>query len=87
MRASIIRGGVAALAVIAAVGGAAILVSDTPLRQLCRTDCWLNDFLYAMFGEKRGKRALAALWFAAAVLLAALALRMCNSRTSAHGKQ
>lgn len=87
MRSSIIWGGVVVLAVIAVVGGTAILVSDTPLRQLCRTDCWLNDLLFAMFGETRGKQVLAILWYAVAVLLATLALRMRKPQTSAHRKQ
>lgn len=87
MRGSIIRSGVIVLAITAVVGGTAILISDMPLRQLCRTDCWLNDLLFAMFGETRGKPALAILWCAAAVLLATLALRMRKPQTSAHRKQ
>lgn len=82
MRSSIIQVGVVVLVVIAAVGGTAILVSDTPLRRLCRTDCWLNDLLFGMFGELRGKQMLALLWYVAAVLLAILALRIRKSRSS-----
>lgn len=69
------------------VVGVTILVSDTPLRQLCRTDCWLNEILFVMFGETRGKQALAILWCLVATLLAALALRMSTSQTSARRKR
>lgn len=65
--------------VFSAIGfivGSGILVTDDPLRSLCQKGCWLNYFLYALFGELGGKLALAVLWYLAAGLCLTFALRL-----------
>ena len=73
--------------VFSAIGfmvGTGILVTDDPLRSLCQKGCWLNYFLYALFGEQGSKTALGVLWYSAAglCLVFALKLRMKSARKS-----
>lgn len=74
------KAGFAILMVIfSAIGlmvGTGILISEEPLRSMCQKGCWLNHFLYAIFGENGGKRALAGIWFLAASLCLTLAVKL-----------
>jgi hypothetical protein len=71
------------MVVLAAIGfmvGTGVLVTDEPLRSLCQRECWLNDLLYALLGEQGGKTALAVIWYLAAGLILALAIRLRAKR-------
>jgi hypothetical protein len=57
------------LAAFSIIAGLAVLASDVPLlQQDCRRMCPINALLFVLFGERGGRVALAAIWFAAAVL-------------------
>lgn len=62
--------------IIGFIVGSGILVTDNPLRSLCQKGCWLNYFLFTLFGERGGKTALAGLWYLAAGLCLVFALRL-----------
>ena len=42
--------------------GVSYLSSTASLMTICRTSCWLNGLVLALFGEERGKIAFAAIW-------------------------
>lgn len=76
MGAAFLRIGIYAAALIGMLGGLSVLVSDQPLRSICRTSCWLNDLLSIIFGERAGKLALSGLWFAASLWLVWVARKL-----------
>jgi hypothetical protein len=47
--------------------GIGFMVATTPLTSMCRTSCWLNEFLFALVGDKGGKIALGLIWVAGGV--------------------
>lgn len=70
-------------AVICILVGGGILVSEESLRLMCRTSCWLNELLFAAFGDRGGKLVLGSLWLAGGAWFMYQALRQRKRRTEA----
>ena len=56
------------------------MVSTDPLRRFCRTDCWLNGLLLAVFGEEIGKVILGSMWIIGGLCFFYMATRLRNKR-------
>lgn len=62
--------------VLAVLTGAGILVSNVPVRSICRKDGWLNDFLLVLFEHGRARLGLACVWFLAGLWIAYVGYRV-----------
>ena len=63
-------------ACIGVLVGSAVLVTNQSLLALCQRGCWLNSFLFAVFGDQGGKIVYAMIWYLAAGVIAFFSWRL-----------
>jgi hypothetical protein len=62
----LIRIGMWLIALASLVGAIATLVLDVPILSQCSKSCWLNSFLFGLFGEVGSRIGVALAWLAVA---------------------